>query len=708
MAQRTTGGVTTQHGDLDTSNARKVGLDAEALGPLMAMLSNQYANKHRAVLREYFCNGWDSHIDSGNTSQPVLVTLPSDLQPSLLIQDFGLGLAEADMVETFGTYLKSTKRKDSETTGGFGIGSKSAWTMGQQFIVTGVKDGTKTEALFSLDSNGIGEVTIIRSLPTEEPNGVLISLSVPDVESMHEAAADFFETVDRGTVLVDGQEPTPIFESLTHINDQTYVRPNHTGQIFIVMGQVCYAIDREVFRAVSRKLGNTPHETLAKHLSRWDSTTSVYFRVPIDSVTPHPSRERLRDTGLTINCVASLVTGLSQDLSDAVKNDVDAAPSYYAATLLADEKIKALDAFKISRKSLTYRGLPIRKTANIRLARAYMGKRNYNRAALSVLTQDHSAPDVEPYTLDVDQTGDSILVVTQIPAGRQGSVTRYLKRYMEETGTRQVFMTSEIWGSHDWFGFGIENGARTLTFEEFRAEVKTLPSTSALTRSEPSYTVGWHERAQRDLSTRELLTDILGWGKDIVVFRDQSNMDKFAQGVLDADYTPVVLLGQQSRAALRKRVDADGSVKIFDGNVDDLVKAEAVKQFKVTDEEREALSARAWLGRNVGSYWRSTTVWAEEWVEHFGVAYTGTLLQRVIDSVDLAKITAEGISDTRVAEIKALAKWVGEQQIPAYDDTFSDYKESFPLLTDDPTDYWSRRRGQAYRDEVIAYINSKG
>ena len=140
------------------------GFDPEGTAHLMRLLSNLYRNAAAAVLREYSANAYDSHVQAGNPG-PVEVTLPSDLNPTLVITDHGTGLSSDEMIGVYSRYGASTKRGTNDQVGAFGLGTKSAFTLGQQFIVNAVKDGWRTIAAFGLDTSGTGTVTILDHEP---------------------------------------------------------------------------------------------------------------------------------------------------------------------------------------------------------------------------------------------------------------------------------------------------------------------------------------------------------------------------------------------------------------------------------------------------------------------------------------------------------------------------------------------------------------
>jgi len=64
--------------------------------------------------------------------------------------------------------------------------------LGQQFVVTAVKGGQRTVALFALGGDGAGGVTVLGRAHAAEPNDVLGSIGVPDVAQIRRAATGFF------------------------------------------------------------------------------------------------------------------------------------------------------------------------------------------------------------------------------------------------------------------------------------------------------------------------------------------------------------------------------------------------------------------------------------------------------------------------------------------------------------------------------------
>src|SRR5688572_3649345 len=78
---------------------------AEDQAHILSILRDRlYTNKVLAVLREYSANAWDAHVDAGKADVPIKVVLPTKLDPSLIIRDYGKGLSEEEIFEVYVKY----------------------------------------------------------------------------------------------------------------------------------------------------------------------------------------------------------------------------------------------------------------------------------------------------------------------------------------------------------------------------------------------------------------------------------------------------------------------------------------------------------------------------------------------------------------------------------------------------------------------------
>lgn len=249
------------------------------------VLSNSlYSNKILAVVREYLTNALDAQIASG-VKTPFSVTLPFDNE--LLgnnywqVRDYGTGLSEEDIKEFYCTYFSSSKQSSNDFTGMLGLGCKSAFAYTQEFTVTSWFKGEKTD-YFVYVENGLPKLTKLGSEPSDEPNGLMVSIYVKqeNVFEFIKTTNDILQWFPQEYVPV-GLRTTlePAYESDTCIILKNK-GINYGDTIHCLMGNVVYPVNVEGF---SKDL----IDTIQKHGYK------VILKFPIGSLSILPSREGL-------------------------------------------------------------------------------------------------------------------------------------------------------------------------------------------------------------------------------------------------------------------------------------------------------------------------------------------------------------------------------------------------------------------------------
>jgi len=140
--------------------------------------SNLYSNQRLAVVREVMCNAWDAHIESGITHVPIKVELTDEMD--FIISDSGAGIPQDLIGKIYGTYGASTKKNDSRSTGGFGLGCKSPFALVDSFMVINECEGKKViynMTKSSVESNGLPSMTKIIEMPSNR-TGLTVKLRV--------------------------------------------------------------------------------------------------------------------------------------------------------------------------------------------------------------------------------------------------------------------------------------------------------------------------------------------------------------------------------------------------------------------------------------------------------------------------------------------------------------------------------------------------
>lgn len=303
-------------------NVTAMSISIDGMEHIMDLLTNLYKDPQLAVIREYYTNALDAHVEAGVTS-PVKITLPTWDDPSYRVQDFGVGMSKDDITNIYAQYGASTKRNTNDQVGAFGLGCKSALTITQQFTVVSVKDGFKTTVLIAKSESGINTVNVISSIPTTEGNGTLVQIPVSSrLYDFISKANKFFAFSRPGTVLVDGVEPVYALSTAQKVEDPSnpdlslYLKPKSDGESYVLMGPVPYALSQtEIQHSLDR---------LKVQTTRGFVRMPKYMDVPIGSVDLTPSREGLRFTDKTNEIIDAHMSFLVNDLKKIAQEEINA------------------------------------------------------------------------------------------------------------------------------------------------------------------------------------------------------------------------------------------------------------------------------------------------------------------------------------------------------------------------------------------------
>lgn len=292
-----------------------------------------YSNKELAVVREVMCNAWDAHITSNRTNKKITVTIDEN---KLSIRDYGFGISDEMIQEVYCTYGESTKRKESATTGGFGLGSKSPFALSDTFTVTSFHEGTKTVYAVSKgteDSDGLPTLQDLVKVPTTE-SGLLVeipiktvmgdklSLLAHNVAYYGEMFADITYGMQTTTVTPTdfGLKDSSIGYMLTKDSCEYMPIGIRSGYIYIQYGAVIYPlIEHEAYseefnliRGILLK-PNKHHKTT----SAFTGNTLV-IKAKDSTLSVAPSRESLSYNSYTVEEIKKLLEPIAKEFQKVI------------------------------------------------------------------------------------------------------------------------------------------------------------------------------------------------------------------------------------------------------------------------------------------------------------------------------------------------------------------------------------------------------
>lgn len=282
------------------------GFDSNSLAHLQSILSDLYSKPHTAVLRELSANALDAQIDAGYEG-PIEVTTPNALNPTLTVTDHGIGMSIDDLYNIYTKYGASTKRESNAVVGMLGIGSKSPLAIASQFSITTVRDGVKIVAMVKKNEQGVGELTIIDTIATDEPSGTTIKVPSDTDASWFDIAQDLFRFWEPNTVIVDGREPKTIQGDRVD-DDILIVTDQSLTHDMLIMGNIAYPIT---------------HENSFFIRNSYYHTERIIVRVPVGSVQFAPSREELNYSEVTKAYLNDLAADVSLRIHKYLETHID-------------------------------------------------------------------------------------------------------------------------------------------------------------------------------------------------------------------------------------------------------------------------------------------------------------------------------------------------------------------------------------------------
>jgi len=292
------------------------------------ILSDLYSDKPLAIVRELGCNASDAMRAAGKGDQPFHIHIPNDLEPWLVIEDFGTGISHKNVYDIYATYFESTKTNTNDQIGCLGLGSKSPFCYSDNFMVISTFDGTRNTYNAFFNQQNTPAIALMSTTTTTESNGVKIQIPIKskDFHLFEKAVKKAFRFFDIKPNItggkVDWYDEKPVFEG------QGWKSYSNLECSFAVMGGVTYPIDsnkldndnvRMAYRAgmvINFEMGEIDFAPSREHLSYCDDTIKAlndkFNFIKKDFVSRMndmiSKQENIKDA---LNCVHTLVERFS-------------------------------------------------------------------------------------------------------------------------------------------------------------------------------------------------------------------------------------------------------------------------------------------------------------------------------------------------------------------------------------------------------------
>lgn len=302
------------------------------------ILSTLYTNQPLAIVRELMCNAYDAQI-AAKYDGPAEFHCPTTNEPYLIIRDFGTGMTEEVIYDTYTVMFKSSKTDSNDYTGALGLGAKSPFCIVNNFSVYTYIDGVETIWLVYKNDKGIPSISKIGTNTTTEKNGTKILIDIPpkyinDFTRSCQSAFQWFKVLPVGNLVI---EPPSCQVLVT----PEYSLSNASHGVTALMGNVLYSINLEA-------LGKTYNYAQRQFLN---NGLILHFNIgDLDFV---PSREQLKINSRTQAQIINRINFVFAKVSKELQDQINQCENLYEARRLAVNNRSIID---MESTKFTYKG----------------------------------------------------------------------------------------------------------------------------------------------------------------------------------------------------------------------------------------------------------------------------------------------------------------------------------------------------------------
>jgi hypothetical protein len=305
----------------------KCTIDAEDMRYVASLLRNNYSNPALAVVREISANAIDANLEAGAT-RSIEIKLPTSLNPSFEVRDFGGGLSQEEIFGLYSKYGKSTKRESNNYIGAFGIGKFAPLSYGESFTCISYNNGWKVSYSIFVNEDDDTKIVKLHDEPSDEPSGLSVQVAVSDddTDNFREVVQKFFrffsdEDMPKFLGVEDGFIQTPEYSLsakdgswffLDEKNDNYYYN-NYNAKL--IMGRVAYPLNNESIN-FEKYFKDDKSRRNAETLVRSDN---FCLKMPLGSVKLHHSREALEYNKATQKVICAHLNRVMGEIQEIAK-----------------------------------------------------------------------------------------------------------------------------------------------------------------------------------------------------------------------------------------------------------------------------------------------------------------------------------------------------------------------------------------------------
>ena len=412
----------------------KTSIDPKNLEFITTLLSsNLYSDPEQSFIREIVSNAWDSHVEAGTTSIPVIVRFrKSGSENSVTIRDYGVGLSPDRFKEVYCNIGSSTKRESNDYIGGFGIGKYSSLACSNTVYITSYYEGRAYYYIMVKSGNSI-TTNLLMEKPTEEKNGVEVTIKgIKDITLFDKAlqCIVFFPNV-----YIDGAPNADMVNSAKLKRFKNFAAASIPIPSKLLLGNVLYPIEKRHFNYNVRDF-----------IERINNT-GIVIKFDVGEINITPNRENIIYSSDTIKKIETRImdakdeldalvdTKISKDYNDIIDyyNAVSKVIYYDPITNVTHtyEGDYRIEPAKMINTTITYNGVDLRQDLRGLSTILCMQLPNFR----GVIYEDKIYNKKLPWSVrDANQLNTSNLLVLNAGARLIASAKSYIREHYNRYG----------------------------------------------------------------------------------------------------------------------------------------------------------------------------------------------------------------------------------------------------------------------------------
>ena len=378
-----------------------------------------YSNKILAVVRELSTNAYDSHVEAGKVSVPFDVHLPTQLDPTFSIRDYGTSMDHDNCMQLYTTYFRSTRNNSNEAVGCLGLGSKAPFAYADSFTVEAYLNGQKRLYTGYKNEDGSPTFSLLDEMETSEPNGIKVSINVAshDVGRFVGEAKKVYEFFKVRPNFIGEKiqytSPAKVLEG-----DSWYFDDNANNNL-IIMGQIAYPLDHY-------QIMNADADNAESKFVQYSDGLRIFVNIGDVDITP--SRESLSYSNETKVNIRSKVKSIASEIAIKIEAEIKSQPTLFKArkkyVQISDQCSSIKSAIESLQKSIMWN--------DMKLFDSIAGEsiEIKNKITCTTFSKNHYRKKIDTeYNAERMHFGNHIkFVVDDLP---RGGISR-LKQYMRE------------------------------------------------------------------------------------------------------------------------------------------------------------------------------------------------------------------------------------------------------------------------------------